>query len=270
MNEQNGEIEAADRQPEPADIDPPTGTTKQEQPNNEANPNEQVSPYSYKGFFDYLRKLRDAGPDRHIELLLTIAIATFAFLQFTITRDNDRTATKTQVLLNSPLITPFDPRVEWNNTGTGPGVFIRDDFQNVGETKAIGTEVSIGWGYSPPTENSKYQVVDTNWAKTAWPRDAIRKWASAPIPLSEVLKWKSGISSRPLYFYEKVWYNDVFPLDEGAHPRNDHLFEACIQVNHIEDDAANGGRNTRWGFIPCARKDCIDENCGADYAKAYK
>ncbi len=50
----------------------------------------------WKALQSYLIRLRSEGPDRHIELLLTIAIAFFAGCQLVITRSNNK-STSAQV-----------------------------------------------------------------------------------------------------------------------------------------------------------------------------
>jgi hypothetical protein len=77
-------------------------TSQQKQPNQDGSSHAEETGNENKGSRHYFRELLNEGPDRHIELLLTIAIATFALFQLLITCSNNAsTSQQTQRLLDS-------------------------------------------------------------------------------------------------------------------------------------------------------------------------
>lgn len=84
------------------DIASPSSTSEQEQPNQNGSSHADKPGNENKPRRRYFRELLNEGPDRHIELLLTIAIATFSCFQLLITCSNNASNSKqTERLLQS-------------------------------------------------------------------------------------------------------------------------------------------------------------------------
>jgi hypothetical protein len=179
-----------------------------------------------------------------------------------------RNSTRTQILTQLPLIVPINPRIEWNNTVPEGGIFLRDDFKNIGETRAVAPDISVGWGNELPTNGMHYFVHYGDLSKWTWAKGEV-KIGTRCLTLADAKMLENEIrtGSKPVYFYVKIQYNDLFPTDkEAGHPRNDHLVESCLKINRMDVDERNKGAHTSWGGIRCAeRLDCIDQSCGADY-----
>jgi hypothetical protein len=184
-----------------------------------------------------------------------------------------RASTQTQILTNLPLIAPSDLRLNWNNTKSGPGVLIREDFRNIGETRAVAPDIYAGWGNELPNDETHYQVHFGDLIKWTWAASDAKIGAECvALADAKALENEVNTGAKPVYFYVKIRYDDVFPPDNKAkHPRNDHLVEFCRRINHIEIDEKDKGIHTTWYGEPCpGRLDCIDGSCGTDYKAEYK
>ena len=175
---------------------------------------------------------------------------------------------KTQVALNRARIVPIANYINWDNLpqdkGT-PSVFVRQSFQNVGDSTALETKVQYGWGYVPLDSDTKFQgFVFYPWglAKGKF-MDGQDQWSK--MPLSDLRKAKQAIAQRiPFYIYVRITYNDVLPVDcKAGHPRQDHLVEANIPIVQIDTGEASEGKSTTWvgSTKPEELHLCSDDQC---------
>jgi hypothetical protein len=181
------------------------------------------------------------------------------FLQLHSYNRATQNSTQTQVLSNMPLVIPTDiePTLGINPDGSF-FVSVKQAWQDQGETRADSPVVLWGWGTSPPTPQTEYQRVDNDFKKGTWTKGT-PAFDTIAIPLDEAQKLAKG----PLYFYGKITYDDVFPIDvEGKHRRRDHLVKYCIQI--VRFDVIS--RPVNWGGVPCESGNCYDKNCGIEYA----
>jgi len=220
------------------------------------------------------RLLRKMKASDRLMASFTFVVALCACLQIWIlgcqisdSRKATQAATRTQILTELPLIVPINPRMEWNNKIPAGGVFIRENFKNIGETRAVAPDIYVGWGNELPNSSTSY-IHFGSLIKWTWPKgESIVGAMCVTLPEAKTLEKQVTNHSAPLYFYTKIRYTDLFPSDkEAGHPRNDHLVETCLKIDHIEVDEKDRGARTTWGGDYCPeRLDCIDESCGEDY-----
>jgi hypothetical protein len=89
MEDTDGDPNAGDGAVEQKQSESTAASSEKKQPDQDCVSHAQIPDNKEKPRRRYLRELLDEGPDRHIELLLTIAIATFSCFQLIITCSNN-------------------------------------------------------------------------------------------------------------------------------------------------------------------------------------
>jgi hypothetical protein len=126
--------DSGDKNPNPSEA--AGASAKQENPDENATADANKSGGKNGGRRNYWRELLREGPDRHIELMLTIAIATFALFQLVITCSNNSSTTQ-QV---NRLISTADRIDDAADSFSGSARHINDGVENA--VKKLGQQAT--------------------------------------------------------------------------------------------------------------------------------
>jgi hypothetical protein len=207
----------------------------------------------WKVAWNYLQKLFSAGPDRHIELLLTIVIAVYAYRQYEVykwQRARDITA-------NRPIVAPYSVslyrhldksyalRFEWKDVGATPTSDLEVWWTQQEEIPDAPASISykrhVSGGVGPNT--SEYDFL--------------------PIDESELVKLQENKGH--LFVLAKMTYKDLFPDND----RSVHLSRYCTVISEVQPNPVLKNGDFWIGHAELCSLgrefDCRDEECGKEY-----
>ena len=191
-----------------------------------------------------------------VALVVGLVVAIIYYLQLRAFNESTEESTETQIRVNMPLVgvtrtfTSLD--IDTNQ------VRLHQTLTNLGETRAIGPIIELGWGSKVPIRTAEYQLVDHRWEHTTWFKGMTYE-DSIGIPLGEAKRLAK--LTTPLYICYRVRYEDAFPIyPKPGHARNDHVGESCLQIDDFDisdKDAKLSGHDVESGT-------CVDEMCPAE------
>jgi hypothetical protein len=234
---------------------------------------------------NYLCRLLEAGPDRHIELFfaLVVAFATVggAFATYAQYRIYEWQK-QSDISVHRPLVSPT--RIDLDISAdplckTDEVCKVQQDFQNIGAGPTNNLEIRVGFKESPRAKSFHPQESDLKqdilWTlvpagAAIYPHGPYTP-VSTPIGREEISRLINQHLS--LYVFSKVTYQDLFP----DHP-NWHIMEYCARMDnfhYIPDGDVVPKTGIQWDTDwSCNREnrdyECTDQECGKDFQDLLK